>query len=331
MSDNTRGSEWLRRNARPIRIEEAKTRQTESWQRAKNEGGGAQITQLDEELGRYQLQFHGGDHHEVLYVEDGDGSLEGAGACDCEGWRKGSPYGNVCSHIAALRQSIALNDRWDLEVNAEYVDRLLAGEKDPQPDRESTPREQMEAIAEEHPEWDNVDDAVEYFDGLEEDVDKQDERTPDTDSQPDVVDVPSDGPDVPAEPEETFAGPLSDETDDQYVMTMNGETYIRRAGYAVLAKRQNLQVRAQILDELPPGTPDGQVVAIGKVVNDEGEVVAQDYGTAGPPESEDMDGASHNLIELAVTRAATRATAWATGEGLTAVSEVEPGEEVHQP
>jgi len=197
MSDNTRGSEWLRRNAKPIRIEEAKERGTEAWQRAKNEGGGAQIEQLDDELGRYQVQFYGGDHHDLLYVESSDGSLEGAGACDCQGWRQGSPYGNVCSHIAALRQSIALDDRWDLAISEEYVDRLTG------------PREGTEASAEPTPDTVRVPCSVCGSEGHPDDMERYvgawihencDPETDPNDTQPDVVAgeivEQHDGPDV---------------------------------------------------------------------------------------------------------------------------------------
>jgi hypothetical protein len=311
---NEYGSEWLRRNAQPVDFEAAQGASSTSWKRALNDGPDAGIVQRDDELGRYRVTMPGRDGHEVLYIES-EGK-RGAGACDCEAYRMHDLAGNVCAHLATLRQSAALSDRIEIHTNREYVERLV-GQQGTTANAGDEP-----ATGEVVDEMDGPDTAGETQAGPE---------AINSDPQgAEVVDV-QDTSDVPAEPEQTFAGPLSDEVDDQYVMEMGGETYIRRAGYAVLAKRQGFHVRTQILEEPPHGTPEGQVVAIGKVVNGDGDLVAQDYGTAGPPDKEDMDGASHNLLELAATRAATRATAWATGEGLTAVAEVEPGEEVHQP
>lgn len=122
---------------------------------------------------------------------------------------------------------------------------------------------------------------------------------------------------------DAFAEPVPD-VDDQYVMNLGGETYIRRAGYARLAQQAGLRAIPNVIQHEWEG--DGKRVVVQGTVKDEsGELVASDYGTAGPPEYEDMDDAEHNLLELATTRALSRAMAWATGEGLTAVEEIPGG------
>jgi len=139
----------------------------------------------------------------------------------------------------------------------------------------------------------------------------------------DVVDTPDEQAAPTTRRKDAFAEPLPD-VDEQYVMELGGETYIRRAGYARLGHEAGLRPVPEIVQYAHEGE-NGRAVVLGKVLNSDGEIVAQDIGTAGPPEYEDMDGAEANLDELAVTRAISRAMAWATGEGLTAVEEIPGG------
>lgn len=136
---------------------------------------------------------------------------------------------------------------------------------------------------------------------------------------------PSDQPRVPRERSDAFAEPLPD-VDDQYVMDMGGDTYIRKAGYARLLKQQGYRVNT-VVEQYAHEGDEKRAVVMANIMDADGDLIAQNVGTAGPPEAEDMDGAEWNLDELAVTRAWTRAAAIATGEGMTALAEVHPGEE----
>lgn len=126
----------------------------------------------------------------------------------------------------------------------------------------------------------------------------------------------------PPAPDDAFARELPD-VPDQYVMELDGDAYIRRAGYARLAKAAGFRI--SILEVVGAHETEWERAKYRATVMDEdGNNLASDVGTAGPPESEGMDDAECHLDELAATRAATRALAWATGEGLTAVAEVKP-------
>jgi len=155
----------------------------------------------------------------------------------------------------------------------------------------------------------------------------QDEESDDSDSEqhpqpPEEMEPVGDTAPQPRR-KDAFAEPLPD-VDQQYVMEMGNETYIRRAGYARLGYEKGYRPIPNVIRHEWEGDKQ-QVVVQGTVQNEDGELVASDYGVAGPPEYEDMDGAEHNLLELATTRALTRAMAWATGEGLTAVEEIPGG------
>lgn len=122
--------------------------------------------------------------------------------------------------------------------------------------------------------------------------------------------------------DDAFATALPD-VPDQYVMELGGDTYIRRAGYARLARSAGLRLSlVEVVGAHETGYERAKYRAT--VMGPDGDNLASDVGTAGPPEMEEMGDAEMHLDELAATRAATRALAWATGEGLTAVAEVKP-------
>jgi hypothetical protein len=121
--------------------------------------------------------------------------------------------------------------------------------------------------------------------------------------------------------DDAFATALPD-VDDQYVMELNGDTYIKKAGYARLLKSAGYTAVPSVVQWPWEGDRE-RCVAKAVIKDEDGELVAQNFGSAGPPEAEDLSGAENELIELATTRAWTRAAAIATGEGLTAVAEVD--------
>jgi len=144
---------------------------------------------------------------------------------------------------------------------------------------------------------------------------------------------PEEEPAVPAESDETTPQQFHDagafattmpEVDEKYAMQMGGETYIRKAGYARLLKQQGWRVRR---DEIVGSheTDYQRAKYEARIVDESGEVLAEAVGTAGPPDSEDMSDADMHLDELAETRAWTRAASIATGEGMTALVEVDGG------
>jgi len=144
---------------------------------------------------------------------------------------------------------------------------------------------------------------------------------------------PQDEPAVPAESGETatqefheadaFATTMP-EVPDKYAVNLGGDTYIRKAGYARLLKQQGWRVRR---DEIVGSheTDYQRAKYEARIVDGDGEVLAEAVGTAGPPDSEDMSDADMHLDELAETRAWTRAASIATGEGMTALVEVDGG------
>jgi hypothetical protein len=104
-------------------------------------------------------------------------------------------------------------------------------------------------------------------------------------------------------------------------MELGGSPYIRRAGYARLAHSEGYRLDFEEVVGAHENDWTRSKYRV-RVLDEGGQQVAEDVATAGPPEVEDLKDASANLDELAATRAATRALAWATGEGLTAVEEV---------
>jgi len=286
---------WLRRNARRIDVQEAKG--TESWDRV-DPGLSSSLVTAQEARGHHAITLpDSGNTHECIFVESPDGTT--VGACDCTGFVAND---HPCAHLVALGTLDVMN-KWSPPTDSSLVGTLEGGRKpDYHPDREQG-------------------DVTRYEEPPE----------PSTDGgEGDVVPVESgESEDTPAPPEreetvpqrdDAFASPMPD-VPSEYVMQLDGETYIRRAGYARLAKQAGFRVEISPLvqpEETEPPRAKYQAV----VKDGEGEIVGQDIGTSGPPDVESMADAEAHLDELAITRAKTRALSWATGEGLTALSEL---------
>jgi len=333
----------LTTGARELNFSRAKS--TESWERALRH---AQNAEIDAEWGSLGAQTvtlpDSDDTHRTLLVKTPDETY--VGACDCDGYLH---HETPCAHLCSLRQLEGLGDH-HVRTNGGYADELLSTDPADADTEDHRPGDEPDVDcptcgAEESAfvyhngdlicgECGGVMDDVNYPDRTataDEKMDTEDTAQPekngaagaDESSSGDVVDIPSEAGSPQRRRRDACADPLPD-VDSQYVMEMGGETYIRRAGYARLGQQQGFRPVPDIVQYAHEGD-DQRAVVLGKVLNDDGEIIAQDVGTAGPPEYEDMDGAEANLDELATTRALTRAMAWATGEGLTAVEEIPGG------
>jgi len=171
----------------------------------------------------------------------------------------------------------------------------------------------------------NLDTSAEYVAELLSDAQSSEHRAEGDDTGEDTDDpAPAPEPAEPATParDDAFAEPMPD-VDDRFVMNLNGDTYIRKAGYARLLHQAGLTVKSvEVVGAHETEWTRAKYRA--QIVNGDGEVVAQQVGTAGPPDKEGLADAEMHLDELAETRAWTRAAALATGEGMTALAEV-PG------
>jgi hypothetical protein len=142
-------------------------------------------------------------------------------------------------------------------------------------------------------------------------------------AHPDVVDQDStdqppestDEDTTPATPSDPFAKELAEDVPERYVMELRGEPYIRRAGYAALARDAGLRIQIYAVESA--SETGFEYARYEAMVNDQdGVTLAKDVGTA-RLETEDLEGAEGELDELAATRAARRALEWATGAGNT--------------
>jgi len=103
-----------------------------------------------------------------------------------------------------------------------------------------------------------------------------------------------------------------------FVDQIQGVPTINRKGYAVLAEHFNVSVTAEPIT-LPSET-DFEYAEFRAVATTED---GQEYSGFGSAHVDRQDGDDkHLLAELAETRAMKRATAWATGVGITAYSEM---------
>jgi len=103
-----------------------------------------------------------------------------------------------------------------------------------------------------------------------------------------------------------------------FVDTIQGVPTINRKGYAVLAQHFGISVTAEPVTL--PGETDFEYAEFkATAVTQDG----QEYSGFGSAHVDRMDGDDPYLLaELAETRAMKRATAWATGVGMTAYSEM---------
>ena len=103
-----------------------------------------------------------------------------------------------------------------------------------------------------------------------------------------------------------------------FVDTIQGVPTINRKGYAVLAQHFGISVTAEPVTL--PGETDFEYAEFKAVATTQD---GQEYSGFGSAHVDRMDGDDPYLLaELAETRAMKRATAWATGVGMTAYSEM---------
>lgn len=105
---------------------------------------------------------------------------------------------------------------------------------------------------------------------------------------------------------------------DHFVDTIQGKPVVNRKGYAVIASKYGVSVRSEPVT-LPSET-DFEYAEFKAVATAEN---GEEYTGFGSAHIDRQDGDDPYLLgELAETRAMKRATAWATGVGLTAASEL---------
>jgi len=343
-TDEVRGIDWLERNARQINPKDRVG--TDLWDKAKLTRSNADVDELNHD-DLYRVERPDGDPHLVLFVTHTNDAH--AGACSCEGFN----FESCCRHLLALAQLDVTDDI--LRTDDRRAEDLLQDEVvEPDPDVQEYDGEnaidddlpehltrvsqidgqdilRCQACGSEMEEAEPTKHKVGCPHGQKPDDWPEDNGDP-TSVYPDEV-VPASSDDATVQPQDSsgenraadtsnrpFAGELPD-VGKEYVMEMGGETYIRRAGYARLARSEGYRLS---FDEVVGAHETDWTRSKYRVVvlDESGEQVAEDVGTAGPPQNEDMAAAESNLDELAATRAATRALAWETGEGLTAVEEI---------
>ena len=323
-TDEGRGIDWLERNATLLKISDRKD--TESWQRAGEQRRDADIKRLSEDdLFRVELP-DGEKAHLVLLVKNTDG--DHVGACSCDGY----VYNQYCAHLLVLammdvtEQYLRIQDMRAASLESDEVDAEMIDHSDQedvldvdQPDGADRDGRGTDHAGEgSNPTPVNPDEVVPVESSTKDTVEPQGTDTenrpasPSTDGKTDSTAL--------AKGEDPFAGELPN-VDDQYVMNLGGDTYIRRAGYARIAK--SCGYRLDDLDEVVGAheTDWKHSKYRATIVDEDGNVVGEDVGSA-HVDAEDLKDAHAHLDELAATRAVTRALGWATGEGLTAVAEV---------
>lgn len=97
---------------------------------------------------------------------------------------------------------------------------------------------------------------------------------------------------------------------------IQGQPAVNKRGYAMIAERYNIAVETDVV-AFPWDNSEGRAVAKATATTDDGREYTG-YGTACAGDG-DMDD---QLIELADTRAAKRALAWASGVGIVSYQEL---------
>jgi len=100
---------------------------------------------------------------------------------------------------------------------------------------------------------------------------------------------------------------------------IQGQPAINKRGYAMIAERYGVSVKAHI-ESYPWENEEGRCVARAVAVTDEGKEY-QDFATASKGDG-DMP---EQLVELASTRALKRCVSWATGVGIVSYAEMVDG------
>jgi hypothetical protein len=294
--------DWLHRNGQAVNAKTHQAESSDSWQAALS--GDMELLSSPGQ-GVTRVTSESGEEPYLTVLAEWNESM--AGACECEDFRH---RGGPCKHLL-YRVQVASIGSHDVIESKGLWETLVQRESDAGNERSA------ENLSDTTPDVEPAGEPAETSaDGGE--------------SRPAP---PQDEPAVPAESGETatqdfhdasaFANPLP-EVDEKYAMQMNGETYIRKAGYARLLRQQGWRVS---LEEVVGAheTEWTRAKYRATIHDEDGDVLAESTGTAGPPESEDMSDAGMHLDELAETRAWTRAASIATGEGMTALVEVDGG------
>jgi hypothetical protein len=125
-------------------------------------------------------------------------------------------------------------------------------------------------------------------------------------------------PDIPENPPSVNEDPV-DWMPDHFIDTIQGVPTVNRKGYAVIAAQYGVSVTAEPVT-LASET-DNEYAEFRAVATTED---GQEYSGFGSAHVERQDGDDPYLLnELAETRAMKRACAWATGIGMTAISELQ--------
>jgi len=128
--------------------------------------------------------------------------------------------------------------------------------------------------------------------------------------QPQTADLP-DEPSVSEDPVDWLPS--------HFVDRIQGVPTVNRKGYAVIASKYGVSVTAEPVTL--PGKTDHEYAEFRAVAID---AEGNEYSGFGSAHVDRMDGDDPYLLaELAETRAMKRATAWATGIGMTAMSEMQ--------
>lgn len=268
----------------PIDFEALRDNDSESWDRAAP--ADAEVT-LGERPGLFVVQLPDSDDaHNLSLVEVRGGPW--VGWCSCEGYQNH----HHCAHLATLRKMAVTNDNLT-------------------PTLEEDPRHDVDADVVEH-----VDDQDDDQDAASPDVV---DTAPKEGSDQDVVDVGPQGSDAesrPATASDPWAEEIADDVPSRFVMTLGGDTYVRRAGYARIARHHDLRLQ---LEEVVGAheTEWEHSKYRARVIDANGSVVVDAEVGSAHVDQEDMTGAQGELDELAATRAARRAIEWATGAGST--------------
>lgn len=136
-------------------------------------------------------------------------------------------------------------------------------------------------------------------------------EVPDFDEQKVETKIPDEQPSVDEDPVEWMPGHFVDE--------IQGVPTVNRKGYAVIASQYSVSVTAE---PVTLASETGFEYAEFKAVATTQD--GQEYSGFGSAHVDRQDGDDEHLLnELAETRAMKRATAWATGVGMTAVEELQ--------
>jgi hypothetical protein len=171
---------------------------------------------------------------------------------------------------------------------------------------------------------DDQDDVDE--DPTEPEVVDVDDQAPQDAPEPATADVEPQGStdenDVPATPSDPFAQELADDVPQRFVMELRGETYVRRAGYARIARANDLRLSLEeVVGAHETDWEHSKYRA--RVTDASGDVLVDSEVGSAHIDEEDLSGAAGELDELAATRAARRAVEWATGAGMTVTQQRE--------